>query len=163
LIHTHRHALFHRQAIHGQLSLSACRDLFDLVNQEPGWLYEGNGVLHPRGPNYDDAVRRGMARPLVQKIALPRLLRHGFRFRRIPALLTAVNPAEYGRKLGGIVESPPTKFPSRLAREISLPSGGSFDQTGWLPLRFPCHAKKSGYSVAVPALAFRQVPTAGYQ
>src|SRR5260370_33509065 len=29
------------------------RDLSDLVEDLPGWLYEGNGVLHPRGSEYD--------------------------------------------------------------------------------------------------------------
>jgi len=28
------------------------RSLQDLVNSEPGWLYEGNAVLHPRGAEY---------------------------------------------------------------------------------------------------------------
>jgi len=42
-----------QQSIREQLSLQPGRGLFDLVNQEPGWLYEGNGVLHPRGSEYD--------------------------------------------------------------------------------------------------------------
>ena len=28
------------------------RSMQDLVNSEPGWLYEGNAVLHPRGSEY---------------------------------------------------------------------------------------------------------------
>jgi len=28
------------------------RSLQDLVNSQPGWLYEGNAVLHPRGAEY---------------------------------------------------------------------------------------------------------------
>ena len=28
------------------------RSLVDLVNSQPGWLFEGNGVLHPRGEEY---------------------------------------------------------------------------------------------------------------
>ena len=28
------------------------RSLQDLVNSQPGWLYEGNAVLHPRGSEY---------------------------------------------------------------------------------------------------------------
>ena len=28
------------------------RSLVDLVNSQPGWLYEGNAVLHPRGSEY---------------------------------------------------------------------------------------------------------------
>src|SRR5262249_7830764 len=33
-----------QQTIREQLSLQPGRDVFDLVNQEPGWIYEGNGV-----------------------------------------------------------------------------------------------------------------------
>src|SRR5215469_1158395 len=29
------------------------RDLSDLVDDLPGWVYEANGVLHPRGSEYD--------------------------------------------------------------------------------------------------------------
>ena len=28
------------------------RSVQDLVNSQPGWLYEGNAVLHPRGSEY---------------------------------------------------------------------------------------------------------------
>src|SRR6266404_16489 len=28
------------------------RSFIDLVNQQPGWLLEANGVLHPRGSEY---------------------------------------------------------------------------------------------------------------
>ena len=28
-------------------------ELADLINRQPGWLYEANGVLHPRGSEYD--------------------------------------------------------------------------------------------------------------
>ena len=32
--------------------------VLDLVDQQPGWLMEANGVLHPRGSGIPDAVRR---------------------------------------------------------------------------------------------------------
>jgi hypothetical protein len=28
------------------------RSLQDLINSQPGWTYEGNAVLHPRGTEY---------------------------------------------------------------------------------------------------------------
>ena len=41
------------------------RDLSDAVNDQPGWLYEANGVLHPRGSEYQvQYVLDGM--PLTQ-------------------------------------------------------------------------------------------------
>src|SRR6202035_1730484 len=42
-----------RQTIDQQMSAQPGRNLSDLVNQQPGWLYEANGVLHPRGSEYD--------------------------------------------------------------------------------------------------------------
>src|SRR3984885_10013387 len=35
-----------------RLSSLPGRSLQDLVNTQPGWLYEGNAVLHPRGSEY---------------------------------------------------------------------------------------------------------------
>src|SRR5215472_8114909 len=42
-----------QRTIAGQISTQPGRDLSDLVDEEPGWLYEANGVLHPRGSEYD--------------------------------------------------------------------------------------------------------------
>ncbi|HEX2777645.1 MAG TPA: hypothetical protein VHN10_13480, partial [Candidatus Acidoferrales bacterium] len=38
--------------IQNRLSSVPGRSLQDLVNSQPGWLYEGNAVLHPRGSEY---------------------------------------------------------------------------------------------------------------
>lgn len=38
--------------IQHRLSSIPGRSLQDLVNSQPGWLYEGNAVLHPRGSEY---------------------------------------------------------------------------------------------------------------
>jgi hypothetical protein len=92
-----------RQRLDENMPTQPGRDLSDLVNELPGWLTEANGVLHPRGSEYDiQYVVDGL--PLTQN--------------RSPAfassidadnvesmrVLTASYPAEYGRKLGGIVE-----------------------------------------------------------
>src|SRR5882762_6717756 len=42
-----------QQAIEESLEARPGRSLSDLVNDQPGWLYEGNGTLHPRGSEYD--------------------------------------------------------------------------------------------------------------
>ncbi|PYT64454.1 MAG: TonB-dependent receptor, partial [Acidobacteria bacterium] len=42
-----------RQAIGEQAATQPGRDLLDLVADQPGWLLEANGVLHPRGSEYD--------------------------------------------------------------------------------------------------------------
>src|ERR1017187_2957451 len=41
------------QSIAEHLGSQPGRGLLDLINAQPGWLYEGNGVLHPRGSEYD--------------------------------------------------------------------------------------------------------------
>jgi hypothetical protein len=38
--------------IQNRLSAILGRSMQDLVNLQPGWLYEGNAVLHPRGSEY---------------------------------------------------------------------------------------------------------------
>jgi hypothetical protein len=42
-----------RQSIGEEISVQPGRDLSDLVNEQPGWLVEANGILHPRGSEYD--------------------------------------------------------------------------------------------------------------
>src|SRR5258708_36905765 len=42
-----------RQAIEEHGTAQPGRELLDLVAEQPGWLYEANGVLHPRGSEYD--------------------------------------------------------------------------------------------------------------
>jgi hypothetical protein len=79
------------------------RGLIDLVNQEPGWLYEGNAVLHPRGSEYQTQfVLDGI--PLTENRS-PGL---GSQIEAADvqsmAVYTAGIPAEYGRKMGGVVE-----------------------------------------------------------
>src|ERR1700692_3186169 len=41
------------QTVGEQLSSQAGRGVIDVVDAQPGWLLEANGVLHPRGSEYD--------------------------------------------------------------------------------------------------------------
>jgi hypothetical protein len=41
-----------RQMLAENIAMQPGRDLSDLVDDLPGWLYEANGVLHPRGSEY---------------------------------------------------------------------------------------------------------------
>jgi hypothetical protein len=79
------------------------RSLQDLVNSEPGWLYEGNAVLHPRGSEYQTQfVIDGI--PLTDNRSPsfgPEVEAEDVQSLKI---YTAGIPAEYGRKMGGIVE-----------------------------------------------------------
>src|SRR5712691_4666870 len=42
-----------RQSIEEHNAAQPGRELLDLVSEQPGWVYEANGVLHPRGSEYD--------------------------------------------------------------------------------------------------------------
>src|SRR4029077_4774180 len=42
-----------RETIDENVPAQPGRGLSDLVNDQPGWLYEANGILHPRGSEYD--------------------------------------------------------------------------------------------------------------
>jgi hypothetical protein len=92
-----------RQAIEEHDAAQPGRELLDLVSEQPGWLYEANGVLHPRGSEYDvQFVVDGL--PLTQNRSPA--FAPSFDAGEVESLrvLTASFPAEYGRKLGGIVE-----------------------------------------------------------
>jgi TonB dependent receptor/TonB-dependent Receptor Plug Domain len=114
-----------RQTIDQQMSPQPGRNLSDLVNQQPGWLYEANGVLHPRGSEYDvQYVFDGL--PLTQNRSpafAPEFDADDVESMRV---LTATFPAEYGRKLGGVVEVTTVKdVPDGLHGQFDI-NGGSF-------------------------------------
>jgi outer membrane cobalamin receptor len=114
-----------RQAIGEEAATQPGRDLFDLVAEEPGWLFEANGVLHPRGSEYDvQFVVNGL--PLTQNRSpafAPSFDTDDVESIRV---LTASYPAEYGRKLGGVVEVTTEKdVPAGLHGQVDA-SGGSF-------------------------------------
>ncbi len=105
------------------------RSLQDLVNSQPGWTYEGNAVLHPRGTEYQTQfVLDGI--PLTDN--------------RSPGLgpeidaddidsltvYTAGIPAEFGRKMGGVVEVNTLKDAQPGIHGQVVLSGGSFDTAG---------------------------------
>jgi hypothetical protein len=105
------------------------RSLQDLVNSQPGWLYEGNAVLHPRGSEYQtqfvvDGIpltdnRSPSFGPEIEADDVQSM-----------SIYTAGIPAEYGRKMGGVIEVNTLEDAQKgLHGEIVL-SGGSFDSGG---------------------------------
>lgn len=113
------------QSITEHLGSQPGRGLLDLVSAEPGWLYEANGVLHPRGSEYDvQFVVDGV--PLNENRSpafAPSFEAEDVESMRI---ITAGYPAEYGRKLGGVVElSSPKDALDGLHGQTAV-GGGSF-------------------------------------
>jgi hypothetical protein len=115
-----------RQSIEESLPAQPGRELSDLVNELPGWLYEANGVLHPRGSEYDvQYVVDGLPVTQNRSPAFASALDAG----QVESMrvLTAGYPAEYGRKLGGIIEVTTNHdAPSGLHGRFQA-GGGSFD------------------------------------
>ena len=105
------------------------RSLQDLVNAQPGWLYEGNAVLHPRGSEYQtqvvvDAIpltdnRSPSFGPEIEADDIDSL-----------SVYTAGFPAEYGRKMGGVIEVNTLKDTQQGVHGQVVLSGGSFDSAG---------------------------------
>ncbi|HUE56274.1 MAG TPA: TonB-dependent receptor [Candidatus Udaeobacter sp.] len=114
-----------RQAMGEHSSAQPARDLLDLVADQPGWLMEANGVLHPRGSEYDvQFIVDGL--PMTENRSpafAPAFDADDVESLRV---ITANYPAEYGRKLGGIVEVTTEKdVPSGLHGQLDV-GGGSF-------------------------------------
>jgi Carboxypeptidase regulatory-like domain len=101
------------------------RSVQDLVNTQPGWLYEGNAVLHPRGSEYQTQF-------VIDGIPLTDNRSPGFG-PEIEAdsaesmnIYTAGIPAEYGRKMGGIVELNTKRETDQGFHGQLVLSGGSY-------------------------------------
>ena len=112
-----------------RLSSIPGRSLQDLVNSQPGWLYEGNAVLHPRGSEYQtqfvvDGVpltdnRSPSFGPEIEADDVQSL-----------TMYTAGIPAEYGRKMGGVVEVNTIRDVQPGFHGDVVLSGGSFNTAG---------------------------------
>jgi hypothetical protein len=114
-----------RQALNEQIPSQMGRSVTDAVDSQPGWLYEANGVLHPRGSEYDvQFVVNGL--PLTENRSpsfAPPLDSDAVQSMRV---MTAGFPAEYGRKLGGVVEVTTDKDFAPGFHMTSDAEGGSF-------------------------------------
>lgn len=113
------------RVIQEELPSQPGRGLLDLVNSLPGWSYEAGGVLHPRESEYQvQFVVDGL--PLTENrspaFAAPFEAEESDSVR----VRTAGYPAEYGRKLGGVIEiTTPKDAPAGLHGQV-LAGGGSF-------------------------------------
>ena len=128
LIDRHRTGSINRigsESIEDRSTALPGRSVVDLVNSQPGWLYEGNAVLHPRGSEYQTQfVVDGV--PLTDN----RSPSFGTEIEaddvQSMSIYTANIPAEYGRKLGGVVEVITAKDPRTGFHGKAVLAGGSF-------------------------------------
>src|SRR5581483_11538138 len=122
------------------------RATIDLVNTQPGWLLEANGILHPRGSEYDvQYVVDGI--PLYDNRSPAFAQSLGIDEFESLNIRTANYPAEFGRKLGGVIEvSTPQDLPPGLHGKIAA-HGGSYDQAaGFASLSYSREGTSVGLS-----------------
>jgi hypothetical protein len=102
------------------------RGLIDLAAMQPGWTLEANGILHPRESEYDaqfvvdgfpvqDNRSPAFARPVeAEDVVSMKQYASGI-------------PAEFGNKLGGVIELTTTRNTSPGFHGTFIAQGGSFD------------------------------------
>ncbi len=112
------------------------RAAIDLVQSQPGWVLEANGVLHPRGAEYNTQyVLDGV--PILDNRSPA--FAAGVETDDLQSMdvLTANYPAEYGRKLGGVVELSTAQNPPPGWHWKTELGGGSFDSLdGYLSAQY---------------------------
>jgi hypothetical protein len=101
------------------------RGLLDLVVNQPGWTFEANGVLHPRESEYDTQfVVNGF--PVYDNrspaFAPPA---DADDVESVKAYTSGI-PAEYGQKLGGVIEVNTQRNSSPGFHGTAVLQGGSF-------------------------------------
>lgn len=114
------------QQIQDRLGSLPGRSVQDLINSQPGWLYEGNAVLHPRGSESQtqfviDGIpltdnRSPSFGPEIEADDLDSV-----------SIYTSGFPAEYGRKMGGVVELNTRHETGSGLHGQAVLSGGSYD------------------------------------
>jgi len=132
LLDPHRAGTVNRigaEAIEDRVTARPGRSLLDLVNTQPGWLLEANGVLHPRGSEYQTQyIVDGV--PLTENRSpafSPELEADDV---QSMSIFTAGYPAEYGRKLGGVIDVVTERDPRSGFHGKIGAYGGSFDTAG---------------------------------
>ncbi len=120
------------QQIQEQESSIPGRALLDLVDQQPGWLFEANAVPHPRGSeNQTLFVVDGVPMDENRSPAFA----PGLETSEVSSMsvMTGNIPAEYGRKLGGVVELNTSQDIRQGFHGSAELGGGSFGtETGFL-------------------------------
>ena len=101
------------------------RSLIDLVNTQPGWLLEANGILHARGSEYQvqyivDGIplRDNRSPAFAQSLGVEEF--------ESMTVRTGGYPAEFGSKLGGVIELSTTRDARSGFHGMASLEAGSF-------------------------------------
>jgi TonB-dependent receptor-like protein len=128
LLDTHQTSAINRvgaETLQQRITTLPGRSLADVVNTEPGWLLEANGILHPRGSEYQ-------VQYVVDGLPVTDNRSPSFAPELNPddvhsmSILTGGYPAEYGRKLGGVIEVVTAGNPREGVHGSAVASAGSF-------------------------------------
>jgi len=102
------------------------RQAIDVVQSQPGWVLEANGVLHPRASEYDTQyVVDGL--PILNNRSPAFSPSDDLDDAQAVKTYTSGIPPEFGRKVGGVVETVTDRNPARGAHGTVILGGGSFD------------------------------------
>jgi hypothetical protein len=105
------------------------RGVLDLVAAQPGWTFEANGILHPRESEYETQfVINGFP---VQENRSPAFAPN-VEADNVQAVkvYTSGIPAEFGQKMGGVIEVTTDENASPGFHGTAVLQGGSFDTAG---------------------------------
>ncbi|HMF77055.1 MAG TPA: TonB-dependent receptor [Bryobacteraceae bacterium] len=109
-----------------RLSAQPGRSIAELVNQQPGWVFEANGILHPRAEEYQvQYVVDGI--PLTENRSAAFVADFDAANVQEMTEMTAGFPAEYGRKMGGVIEVQTTRDKRPGFHLRTILGGGSYD------------------------------------
>lgn len=105
------------------------RGILDLVAMQPGWILEANGVLHPRESEYATQyiingfpVQDNRSPAFAPNIEVDDV--------QSVKVYTSGIPAEFGQKVGGVIEITTDSNVSPGFHGIAIAQGGSFDTVG---------------------------------
>jgi hypothetical protein len=104
------------------------RALIDLISMQPGWTLEANGILHPRESEYEvQYVVNGF--PVYDNRSPAFAASVGADDAESLKVYTGGIPAEFGQKLGGVVEINTQRNTSPGLHGTVVAQGGSFATT----------------------------------
>ena len=101
------------------------RQAIDVVQSQPGWVLEANGVVHPRASEYDTQyVVDGL--PILNNRSPAFSPSDDLDDVQSVKTYTSGIPPEFGRKVGGVVETVTDRNPARGVHGTAILGGGSF-------------------------------------